>query len=476
MPKQPGLALLCDGLILSACQGPNVRPGDVSARSGLLTGTGGTDSELLTGTGGTDSELLTGTGGTEKDRLLSKISSPGGASFRFGLNATAQAVFRLEVPRTGLSSLFSLAATGFAPVTYTGVLVYQLKVAGSTRRFLVSENELGPDHSYRLVLEGLSAGDPVELDFDTELYANPRSRTASVRQTMQAGTNAFTLRNLPALLSELGQPAVVKKKVDPQAVYPNDDVNFLANVSIPDNQEVQPGASFEKIWAIQNAGQRVWEDRTVANQEPAGCVNAGSLAAPAKVLRIPRSFPGEVIVLKTRLTAPQTPGTYHSAWKYQELAGRQVFPGLPGMRAQVRVTEPASPLESPLELTPLYTDSRGQQVPLPENLLIPASQPFELIWKVRNPGAEPQPPMRLLNLDQEVCQQTAFLKPDQPELQIPALAPGAETQIKVSLTAPKLATTVRSNWELRTAAKQPTTRAFVQLTVDQAWPLRVVNN
>lgn len=468
-PDQVGANLVCATLIasliasllLTACQGrgPTTTPTAAPAST---------------------SPLLTGTGGTEKDRLLEKTAISGGARLRFeplGAGAAARAVLNLRPPAAPdllrLAGAFVPAALAFTPTRQQGALVYELSAGGATRRFLVSESELGPDRGYRLEIEGLSAGESLRLSADSELYANARSKLVSLSKALAAGGNEASLSGVPALVDDFGRPPIVQKRRDPQALYPGDDVSFLANVTVPDNLEVLPGASFEKVWALQNAGNRVWDDRSVLHHSPGGCSASEELRAPAQSLPFPRAFPGEVFVLRTRMTAPTMPGTYLSAWRYQQANGTQVFPGLPGMRAQIRVATPAADIGSGLRLTPVYRNAAGETVPVPENLAIAPDAPFALSWRVHNAGTSPTPAYRLVQLDRGLCPDAGYLLPTPAELSVPALEPGKSVDLALSLSPPRVATTVRSSWELRTRnGGLVGPRAYVQLTIDQAWPLR----
>jgi len=97
-----------------------------------------------------------------------------------------------------------------------------------------------------------------------------------------------------------------------------DAATFVADVTIPDGSQVQPGVTFVKTWRLKNSGSCKWDGRY--KLVFAGNNTLGSLA---------NSFdldvtvaPGELVDLSVTLVAPTNPGSYQGDWKLQNPQGQ----------------------------------------------------------------------------------------------------------------------------------------------------------
>lgn len=88
-----------------------------------------------------------------------------------------------------------------------------------------------------------------------------------------------------------------------------DSLSYLSDVTIPDGTIVAPAASVDKRWEVENSGTCNWTSRyrlkLVAGAEMG--------AKPEQSLLPARS--GARVELRIQFTAPETPGTYRSAWQ-----------------------------------------------------------------------------------------------------------------------------------------------------------------
>ncbi len=83
----------------------------------------------------------------------------------------------------------------------------------------------------------------------------------------------------------------------------------LNDVTIPDNSQVQPGASFQKTWQVLNSGTCIWINTyRIAN------INNTPLGAQSPA-PIPQIAPGQSSNISVNMVAPQQPGTYRSVWQ-----------------------------------------------------------------------------------------------------------------------------------------------------------------
>jgi hypothetical protein len=100
---------------------------------------------------------------------------------------------------------------------------------------------------------------------------------------------------------------------------PCDRVEFVKDVSYPDNTEVAPGEVFIKTWRLKNAGACTW------SPEYALVFTGGeSMGTPAAVPVPGYVAPGQTVDVSVTLTAPLTGGTYRGDYKLRN-ASNEVF-------------------------------------------------------------------------------------------------------------------------------------------------------
>jgi hypothetical protein len=87
------------------------------------------------------------------------------------------------------------------------------------------------------------------------------------------------------------------------------DLNFIEDLTIPDNSFVTYGATIDKQWLVQNSGTCDWN---------AGYrfihIGGADLGAPGEISLFP-SRAGAQAVIQIDFTAPFTDGEYESAWQ-----------------------------------------------------------------------------------------------------------------------------------------------------------------
>ena len=93
---------------------------------------------------------------------------------------------------------------------------------------------------------------------------------------------------------------------------------FVADLSIPDDTEMQPGQAFTKSWQLRNDGNTPW---------PAGCTVAHVMADDFGVADAPLTAavqPGETVEIALPMTAPTQSGTFESWWQIKSPDGQSV--------------------------------------------------------------------------------------------------------------------------------------------------------
>jgi uncharacterized protein YvpB len=123
------------------------------------------------------------------------------------------------------------------------------------------------------------------------------------------------------------------------------DMKFLADHTIPDNEQMVAGTDFDKQWRVRNTGKRHWGDgfhlAYVDGDFQMGRSNASHVVPAAK--------PGEEVILTVPMTAPQgKSGKVSSFWRLKDDRGN--FFGDP-LSALIVVTTAVT--DAPTNNTPL---------------------------------------------------------------------------------------------------------------------------
>ena len=94
------------------------------------------------------------------------------------------------------------------------------------------------------------------------------------------------------------------------------DSAFIADLTVPDNTEVVPGAPIDKRWGVQNTGTCDWNSKyRVAFFEGNQMSAAGEHALyPARA--------GSNAVVQINMIAPDVPGDYTGRWQLRDPEGR----------------------------------------------------------------------------------------------------------------------------------------------------------
>jgi len=90
---------------------------------------------------------------------------------------------------------------------------------------------------------------------------------------------------------------------------------FLEDKTIPDGTVVEPGATMDKEWLVQNKGTCNWNEHYQLR-----LIEGEDLGAAGDQALFPARS-GTQAVLRIQFTAPQDPGMYTSAWQAYDPAG-----------------------------------------------------------------------------------------------------------------------------------------------------------
>ena len=133
-----------------------------------------------------------------------------------------------------------------------------------------------------------------------------------------------------------------------------DVAGFIADVTIPDDTRIDPGAAFTKVWRLRNDGTCVWTESyqvVFVGGEPMG--NSTPVSLPTSVA------PGATVDLSLPLVAPFPSGTYRSSYQLRNAQGARFGVGASGLTpfyAQIVVGEarptPTTPSRSAPDTRP----------------------------------------------------------------------------------------------------------------------------
>jgi hypothetical protein len=164
--------------------------------------------------------------------------------------------------------------------------------------------------------------------------ATPEAATAEPTHTMGAGTPIADIETpLPGVT-----PSSTAVAPSPATDTPTEgapacrlDADFVADVTIPDDTELEPGAAFAKTWRMNNSGTCAWDPGTLWTFDSGDRMD-GPDAVDASLTE-----PGATVDITVNLTAPDTPGTYAGYWRMRQPSG-EVF-GTQGI-VRIIVIEP----------------------------------------------------------------------------------------------------------------------------------------
>ncbi len=164
-----------------------------------------------------------------------------------------------------------------------------------------------------------------------EVRAYDEKGTASPPASIILRVSGEEAKEMPTATPEVGPiiptatplPTVPLPTATPTVMICENDSDFVADVTVPDNTEFAPDTEFEKTWRLRNSGTCPWGEGyelTFIRGEKMG----GPDAVP-----VPETEVGAEADLSVTLTAPEEPGTYRGDWMLRspdgELFGAKLY-------------------------------------------------------------------------------------------------------------------------------------------------------
>ena len=126
----------------------------------------------------------------------------------------------------------------------------------------------------------------------------------------------------------------------------SDNGRYIADVTIPDDMEIEPGTAFVKTWRLQNNGDTTW-----GPGYELVFVNGNAMGSPT-ALPLPTAAPGQQVDVSINQVAPGTAGKHFGDWRLRSAQG-ETFGELVYLRIVVPFSAKAQdkPLPPSVEIT-----------------------------------------------------------------------------------------------------------------------------
>lgn len=119
-----------------------------------------------------------------------------------------------------------------------------------------------------------------------------------------------------------------------------DRAQFIADVTVPDGTQFNPGAVFTKTWRLKNVGTCTWTTSYML------VFDSGDKMGGPDAVNLPKAVaPGQTVDLTLTLTAPSSAGSYRGFWKFQNASGIRFGIGADGTKSwwvDIKVAGPAA--------------------------------------------------------------------------------------------------------------------------------------
>jgi hypothetical protein len=193
----------------------------------------------------------------------------------------------------------------------------------SPGEYSVSASVAGFDHGSVMITVAEPEPEPVA---ETVTETETMTETAELGETDDAGESASAEREGEGESPEEDEETCLSGA-------------FLADVTVPDNTQMEKGEAFEKTWQVENDGSCAWPEDTVL-----AFVGGDQMGAPESV-EVPPVEPGGKKDITVPMEAPGEDGTYTGKWQLR--SGETSFGGQMWVKIVVGEPQQAAPAPAP---------------------------------------------------------------------------------------------------------------------------------
>jgi hypothetical protein len=304
-----------------------------------------------------------------------------------------------------------------------------------------------------------ASGNPMSAVFPVNL-----TQTVAPGQTVDVSVNMVSpgtagnyqgnwkLRNASGVMFGIGSsaadPFFVKIVVSGTTGSCTDKITFVEDVTVPDNTQFAPNASFTKTWRLKNSGTCNWTPDYVTT-----FVSGDAMSAVYPVKLTSSVAPGGNVDVSVNMVSPSANGTYRGTWMLKNPSGKMFGLGTNAdipFWVQIIVgsgssgTAPTAVPGSCLNKAAFVSD-----VSVPDNTVFNPNTAFTKTWRLKNIGS---------------CTWTTdytatYFSGDPMSAVYPVkltgnVAPGQTVDVSANMVAPASAATYKGNWKLKTSTGQ----------------------
>jgi len=265
------LGLLSAGLVLAAVGG------------GLLTGCSSTPPTVVINSPANGTQVNAG-----QDVPVQSLATDPGGILRVELNVDGVIVATSEAPSPQLSFL----------------VVHTWKAAGAGAHKLVVS-------AYNKDGKRLDSG---AVQITVNAQATPAGQPTPAVQPTPASQPTIAPTSAPTGAPPTAVPTAVPTAA-PTAVPCVNNATFVADVTVPDGSQFQPGQQFTKVWRIKNAGNCAWGTNFQF------VFVGGESMSNIQGVAVPNVAPNSTADFSIPMVAPGVAGAHSGSWRMRDGAG-----------------------------------------------------------------------------------------------------------------------------------------------------------
>jgi hypothetical protein len=144
----------------------------------------------------------------------------------------------------------------------------------------------------------------------------PTPRSEPTQAAVTAGVTAGATTGVAGTATATGQPVAQVTDAQGTSFALCDVLEFVADVTVPDDTTMSPGQDFLKTWRVKNAGSCPWGDGYELVYADYADDMDGQPQTLTQVVQ-----PGQEVEVSIQFTAPDAIGEYLSAWQMSNPAG-----------------------------------------------------------------------------------------------------------------------------------------------------------